>query len=120
MSRECIVTTSEEIHTLDEPVGVSWLTGFSLQMDGNPDYEQFQEHDTECECCNRFGVFPVPTNELLGRKGMALAVGDVFRVELNVDAESPADVMPEVLDYIPPLTAEEIEELDKILNNEGK
>jgi hypothetical protein len=120
MPKEYLGTTSEEIHTLDEPKGVSWLTGYSLQMDGHPDYEQFQEHGTKCECCNRFGVFPVPTAELLGQKGMALAVGDIFKVKLNLDADTPADVMPEVLEYVPELTTEEIAELDNILNYEGK
>ncbi|QQS21683.1 hypothetical protein IPM09_04160 [Candidatus Saccharibacteria bacterium] len=101
--------TLEALHAIDEPVGVSWLTAMSLQLDGDPSYEPIQEQGTECACCNWYGVFPVSTAELLGKKGAALALGDVFSVELNIAASSPADVAADVERYCEPVSDEEFE-----------
>ena len=121
MSKPYRAETVETLHTIDEPEGVSWLTGFSLQMNGHPDYEPHQEKGTVCcEDCNRYGVFPVPTQELIdkkkaliGEQGVALAIGDIFSLTLNLDAMSPADVEPVIDSYEPPISDEEF---NKIIN----
>lgn len=118
MREAYISKTFEAVYGIDDPAGVSWLTASSLQLDGHPDYEPFSDEcgvDPECEDCNRWGVFPVSTEELLGIKGTALALGDTFELALNLDARSPADVDPQVLRYLPPVPDEE---LNRIMNGE--
>lgn len=108
--------TLEYVHAVDEPEGVSWLTGHSLQMD--PVYEKFQDSGIECPDCNRWGVFPIPTEELRRAKqsvlgGVVVRKGDIYELLLNFDASTPADVDPNVIAYKLPVTDEE---LDKWFN----
>ncbi|MEO5690644.1 MAG: hypothetical protein ABIQ64_00475 [Candidatus Saccharimonadales bacterium] len=116
MAEAYMANTIEVIEAIDDPTGVSWLAGHSLVMDSHPDYQIRQEAGTEGEENNRYGVFPVSSVELLGKKGTALAVGDMFKLRLNLGAGSPADVMPEVLEYVPPVTDKEF---NKFLRDEG-
>lgn len=110
MSREVYTSkTVEDVAFIDEPKGVSWLTAYSFRLDGDPSYEHAQEGGTTCECCNRHGHFPVSTKVLVGKKGTALAVGDMFVLSANLAASSPADVNPEIIEYLEPVSDEEIE-----------
>lgn len=111
MSKPFRAKTFESVFAVDEPRGVSWLTATSLQLDGHTDYEPNQSEGSDCKCCNWYGTFPVSTKELLGKKGTALAVGDIFSLTVNLSASSPADVAPEVHAYHKPITDEEFEKI---------
>lgn len=99
--------TFESVHSIDDPKGVSWMTGYTLDM--LPAHEPFVDpaHD-HGDGCNHWGVFPVSTAELVGKKGAALALGDIFGVELNLSADQPSEVDPVIDGYYLPISDEEL------------
>lgn len=75
MTKEFRARTLESVHSVDDPDGISWLTGVSLTMD--PEYQGFQDEGSHCDDCNRYGVFPVSTDELRKAKQAKMGGGVV-------------------------------------------
>ena len=105
MSGEFYATTVEQVGFVDEPNGVSWLTGHSLALENQPLVHSPEDHG---DGCNHYGVFPVSTAELMGAKGAALALGDYFIVKLNLAATQPSEVDPTIVKYAIPPTDNEL------------
>jgi len=81
---------------VDEPNGVSWLTFPALRLTNHPLKSNGEDFD----------IVPIASEVLVAKKGGELVVEDMFGVDVNLDALSPADVAPEVQRYVEPATEE--------------
>ncbi|MGB4759410.1 MAG: hypothetical protein WBP26_05140 [Candidatus Saccharimonadales bacterium] len=100
MSKEQLETSCRgldlgHVEAVDEPFGVSWLNFGGLALS---DYGPYKPEEGE----TYRSTVPVPTKDLIDRKGAHPIEGNFFYAEVNGDATSMADVNPYVTEFSDP------------------